>query len=97
MLLSEHQVRHELEAGELVALPHPMGPISRPIGLTLRRGWRPTPAQSQLLMLLRNVARNAVDPTKGVVDHGMNSPAAPSRARNPLGELPWKRAKKRLK
>jgi LysR family transcriptional regulator of gallate degradation len=53
MLLSPHQVYHELRTGLLVALPHPSGNVSRPIGLTLRRGWRPTSSQEHLLRLLR--------------------------------------------
>jgi LysR family transcriptional regulator, regulator for genes of the gallate degradation pathway len=57
MLLSEQQARHELAAGELVALPHPAGRVVRAIGLTLRRDWQPTAAQSELLDILRDVAR----------------------------------------
>jgi DNA-binding transcriptional LysR family regulator len=57
MLLSEQQARHELAAGELVALPHPAGRVVRAIGLTLRRDWVPTAAQSELLDILRAVAR----------------------------------------
>ena len=58
MLLSEQQARHELAAGELVALPHPAGRVVRAIGLTLRRDWQPTAAHSQLLDALREVARS---------------------------------------
>jgi LysR family transcriptional regulator, regulator for genes of the gallate degradation pathway len=57
MLLSAQQARHELAAGELVALPHPQGRVVRQIGLTLRRDWRPTPVQTELLQMLRAVAR----------------------------------------
>ncbi len=59
MLLSAHQVHHELKAGELAALPHPLGPVFRSIGLTLRRNWRPTEAQARLLELLRTEGRDA--------------------------------------
>jgi len=59
MLLSEQQARHELAAGELVALPHPAGRVVRAIGLTLRREWRPTAVQSELLDTLRAVARSS--------------------------------------
>lgn len=59
MLLSEQQARHELAAGELIALPHPAGRVVRAIGLTLRRDWRPTAAQAELLDALRAVARPA--------------------------------------
>ena len=58
MLLSAQQARHELAAGELIALPHPAGRVVREIGLTLRREWRPTPAQAELLDILRAVARS---------------------------------------
>ncbi len=57
MLLSAHQVRYEIEAGELVALPHPFGPVSRAIGLTVRHGWRPTEAQEELLDLVRGICK----------------------------------------
>jgi len=57
MVLSAHQVRYELAAGQLVALPHPFGRVVRSIGLTIRRGWRPTEAQSQLLEFIRLASR----------------------------------------
>jgi len=60
MLLSAQQARHELAAGELIALPHPDGRVVRAIGLTLRRDWRPTPAQAELLDILRAVARSGL-------------------------------------
>src|SRR5262249_42975424 len=59
MLLSEHQIRHELDAGELIALPHPFGPVSRAIGLTVRRDWRATDVQAQLIEGLRRHGRAA--------------------------------------
>lgn len=59
MLLSAHQIHYEMAAGLLVALPHPSGHVMRPIGLTLRRNWRPTPVQERLLAVLRRVARAA--------------------------------------
>jgi LysR family transcriptional regulator, regulator for genes of the gallate degradation pathway len=58
MLLSAQQAHHELAAGELIALAHPAGRVVREIGLTLRRDWRPTAAQAELLETLRAVARN---------------------------------------
>ena len=57
MLLSRHQAHHELATRQLAALPHPLGPSYRAIGLTLRRNWHPTPAQARLLALLREQAR----------------------------------------
>jgi LysR family transcriptional regulator of gallate degradation len=59
MLLSADQVGYELKAGMLAAIPHPAGRVVRPIGLTLRRDWRPTSAQAGLLELLRQRSRNA--------------------------------------
>jgi LysR family transcriptional regulator, regulator for genes of the gallate degradation pathway len=59
MLLSEHQIHHELETGQLVALPHPFGRVTRSIGLTVRRDWRPTEVQGQLVDGLRRHARAA--------------------------------------
>ena len=58
MLLSAQQAHHELAAGELIALPHPAGRVVREIGLTLRRDWRPTAAQAELIEMLRLVARS---------------------------------------
>jgi DNA-binding transcriptional LysR family regulator len=52
MLISRHQVRREIEAGILVAVPHPFGAISRLIGLTRRRDWVPTTAQAFLMETL---------------------------------------------
>ncbi|HVN44466.1 MAG TPA: LysR substrate-binding domain-containing protein [Steroidobacteraceae bacterium] len=57
MLLSEHQIQHELETHQLAALPHPFGTVTRSIGLTVRRNWRPTEVQAQLLDGLRRHAR----------------------------------------
>src|SRR6266478_2240670 len=59
MLLSEHQIQHELATGQLVALPHPFGAVTRSIGLTVRRDWRPTQVQAQLVEGLRRHARAA--------------------------------------
>ncbi len=84
MLLSAHQVRFELEAGQLVALPHPLGPVSRAIGLTLRRRWFPTEAQQELLGLIRRMSRayGAVRPTerafRGHGGHGRRAAKHPS-------------------
>ncbi len=59
MLSSEHQIHHELATGQLVALPHPFGTVTRSIGLTVRRGWLPTQVQAQLVEGLRRHARAA--------------------------------------
>jgi len=57
MLLSAHQVYHELAAGQLAQLPHPSGRITRAIGLTVRRNWVPTQAQRELIDALRDQVR----------------------------------------
>jgi DNA-binding transcriptional LysR family regulator len=57
MLSSEHQIQPELTTGQLVALPHPFGVVTRSIGLTVRRDWRPTQVQAQLVEGLRRHAR----------------------------------------
>jgi LysR family transcriptional regulator, regulator for genes of the gallate degradation pathway len=73
MLLSAHQIHHELATGELIALPHPLGPVMRPIGLTLRSGWQPTPVQEQLLEAIRRHARRLAQATqRHVRRHGMD-------------------------
>jgi DNA-binding transcriptional LysR family regulator len=59
MLLSAHQVEHELAAGELTVFPHPFGKVTRTIGLTLRRDWLPTPVQADLVAAIRREARSA--------------------------------------
>lgn len=59
MLSSMNQVHYELQAGMLVALPHPAGRIVRGIGITVRRDWRPTQAQARLLAILREGAKRS--------------------------------------
>lgn len=51
-LLSPDQVGVELEAGLLAALPPPV-PVSRTIGISSRRGWRPTQVQAAFCEALR--------------------------------------------
>jgi LysR family transcriptional regulator of gallate degradation len=86
MLLSAHQVRFELHTGQLVALPHPFGPVSRAIGLTVRRDWRPTAAQHELLSLIRESCREcAADPppiraARGRAGRGRRAAKRPSAA-----------------
>ncbi len=63
MLLSAHQVRHDLATGQLAMLPHPAGWITRSIGLTVRRDWGPTSAQRGFVEILRDAVR-ALDLTR---------------------------------
>ena len=55
--VSSLQVAADVAAGRLTALgPQPLG-TERPIGLTLRRDWQPTPAQSAMIDALHQAAR----------------------------------------
>lgn len=60
--ISAHQIRHEHELGLLVVLPVDLAGTERPIGLTMRRGWRPTATQKRFLDFLREAGRMAVSP-----------------------------------
>jgi DNA-binding transcriptional LysR family regulator len=53
-LLSARQALYEIEQGLLAVVPYPVSLGSRRIGLTYRRGWRPTPTQAILLDHLRS-------------------------------------------
>ncbi len=57
-LLSHDQVALEIEAGLLATIGPPLEG-ERTIGVTTRAGWRPTPAQSRLLLELERAARPA--------------------------------------
>jgi DNA-binding transcriptional LysR family regulator len=59
MLLSAHQVEQDVMTGQLVTLPHPLGRVVRPIGLTMRRDWFPTEVQRELLQHIRRQGRLA--------------------------------------
>lgn len=51
--ISRLQARAEIERGVLVALDLRLEGTSRPIGLTIRADWMPTPAQAQFIALLQ--------------------------------------------
>jgi DNA-binding transcriptional LysR family regulator len=89
MLSSANQIHHELQGGELVLLPHPLGPRVRNIGLTMRRDWRPTPAQQALLDALRDQAQ--------LIARGAPAQASGWALRKARGEAPRARVKNRLK
>ena len=55
-ILSARQVRAEVEHGMLAVLPVTVPAGVRPIGLTFRRDWRPTPSQACLLGHIRALA-----------------------------------------
>ena len=50
--ISQRQAAPEIARGLICALPVDLAHTSRPIGLTLRRGWLPTAAQQQFIDLL---------------------------------------------
>ena len=60
-MISLHQVRHEYAQGLLVPLPIALAGSNRPIGLTTRRDWRPTPTQAQFLTFLREASSFAAE------------------------------------
>lgn len=55
-ILSPRQAAVEIEQGLMVPLDIPLPGSSRPIGLTTRAGWMPTPTQARFLDLLRAAA-----------------------------------------
>ncbi|MEZ5893363.1 MAG: LysR family transcriptional regulator [Parvularculaceae bacterium] len=59
MLLSDLQIAYEKSAGALASLPHPAGVVTRTIGLTMRRNWRPTEVQAELVGAVRAEAQRA--------------------------------------
>lgn len=103
MLLSAQQVRLEREAGQLVALPHPLGRTVRAIGLTLRRGWRPTAQQAVFVDILRRRAISLGEEAERLARPPRSRRAqsalagAPSPLRNSRGVRPVRRVKKRVK
>ena len=56
-LLSKHQIELEEKLGVLTTLPFEMPETKRPIGLTLRLGWRPTAAQKEFLEILKEIEK----------------------------------------
>jgi LysR family transcriptional regulator, regulator for genes of the gallate degradation pathway len=55
-ILSPRQAAVEIEQGLMVPLDIPLPGSTRPIGLTMRTGWMPTPTQARFLALLRSAA-----------------------------------------
>jgi len=52
-ILSRRQIAYEEQTGLLAALPVDLPPVSRPIGITTRAGWKPTALQGEFLDALR--------------------------------------------
>lgn len=60
-IISLHQIRHELAAGDMVPLAIDIGASGRPIGLTFRADWRPTATQKRFLDLVRHAAADVIE------------------------------------
>ena len=71
-IISKHQISHELEAGLLVPLAMPLTDSDRPIGLTFRKDWRPTPAQKLFLDFVRDAAKTSVSPSTSRAAYSQN-------------------------
>jgi LysR family transcriptional regulator, regulator for genes of the gallate degradation pathway len=56
-IISLHQIRHEKQLGLLVPLAFETSDTKRPIGLTIRKDWRPTATQAKFIQLLRDAGR----------------------------------------
>jgi DNA-binding transcriptional LysR family regulator len=52
-MLSAHQMSHEIKLGQIAALPVALPGSARPIGVTVRAGWRPTKTYVAFLNHLR--------------------------------------------
>ncbi len=52
-IISLHQIRHERDYDLLVPLPVELENSERAIGLTVRRGWRATPAQAKFIDFIK--------------------------------------------
>ncbi|MEJ1999600.1 MAG: LysR family transcriptional regulator, partial [Maritimibacter sp.] len=62
-ILSPRQAAVEIAQGLMVPLDIPLPDSARPIGLTTRAGWMPTPTQARFLSLVRSAAArpNGID------------------------------------
>ena len=83
-LMSARQARIELDQGLLALAPFTVPIGARRIGLTFRRGWRPTPTQALLLDLLRRsreaeAVEGAIGKTNGRRRRSTSPPKAERR------------------
>lgn len=58
-IISQHQINEEIKQGVLIPLPIPLDNNERPIGITLRRDWKPTSTQSKFLGFLRSACEHS--------------------------------------
>lgn len=79
-ILSLSQIRYEILSAQLAVLAQPLPGSNRPIGLTLRKDWKPTRVQSALLERIVEVAREDSE-AHGDFAHGREETGAqPGRA-----------------
>ncbi|WP_300519309.1 LysR family transcriptional regulator [Aliiroseovarius sp.] len=62
-IISLNQIGVERHQGQMVPLDIPLPDSTRPIGLTTRQGWKPTPTQARFLDLIREAATGAIEKT----------------------------------
>lgn len=62
-IMSDNQFELERKQGLLARLPIPLRDNNRPIGLTYRAGWQPTPTQSRFMNLIRAYCRDEYSPS----------------------------------
>lgn len=65
--ISRAQAEAEIARGVVHVLDHPVPGGRRPIGLTTRSGWEPTPAQAALIEELRRVAARPYSPPQSAI------------------------------
>lgn len=63
-IASKRQIEVERQLGQLVQLPIDLPESDRPIGLTFRTGWKPTPVQNKFLDIIRQIAVVKSQPNK---------------------------------
>ena len=56
-IISRHQIAEEVRTGHIAPLDLGLQGDARPIGLTMRAGWRPTADQAKFIEFLRDAAR----------------------------------------
>ncbi len=52
-MISEHQIQNDLDTGVLKIVSYALANASRPIGITLRHGWKPTSTQLFFIEMVR--------------------------------------------
>ncbi len=68
-IMSRSQIRLEQENGLMIPLETDLPDSGRPIGLTTRKGWTPTPTQARFLELIRSAAHSTIDKTNSSSIH----------------------------